>query len=171
MLAENSGFETRLAVVMGDMACEWDSFNSVPVTTSLFESITQYLKSLKDEDKENHTLVLRNDFKDKDSAIIFSASLLKSEGKDGNAYALQFSFDPNDIPKDSKITDITDEESFEYINNAMNTNKHNAFNFNVQSGGAYNMFSVIRGIVVTLKEFGRDALVNSSDDHNIEFKG
>ena len=171
MLAENSGFETRLAVVMGDMACEWDSFNSVPVTTSLFESITQYLKSLKDEDKENHTLTLRNDFKDKDSAIIFSASLLKSEGKDGNAYALQFSFDPNDIPKDSKITDITDEESFEYINNAMNTNKHNAFNFNVQSGGAYNMFSVIRGIVVTLKEFGRDALVNSSDDHNIEFKG
>ena len=114
---------------------------------------------------------IRNDFKDKDSAIIFSASLLKSEGKDGNAYALQFSFDPNDIPKDSKITDITDEESFEYINNAMNTNKHNAFNFNVQSGGAYNMFSVIRGIVVTLKEFGRDALVNSSDDHNIEFKG
>ena len=163
MLAENSGFETRLAVVMGDMACEWDSFNSVPVTTSLFESITQYLKSLKDEDKENHTLTLRNDFKDKDSAIIFSASLLKSEGKDGNAYALQFSFDPNDIPKDSKITDITDEESFEYINNAMNTNKHNAFNFNVQSGGAYNMFSVIRG--------GRDALVNSSDVHNIEFKG
>lgn len=171
MLAENSGFETRLVTVMQDMACEWDSFNSIPVTTSLFESITQYLKSLKDEDKENHTLTLRNDFKDKDSAIIFSASLLKSEGKDGNAYALQFSFDPNDIPKDSKITDIADEESFEYINNAMNTNKHNAFNFNVQSGGAYNMFSVIRGIVITLKEFGRDALVNSSDDHNIEFKG
>ena len=171
MLAENSGFETRLVTVMQDMACEWNSFDSVPVTTSLFESITQYLKSLKDEDKENHTLTLRNDFKDKDSAIIFSASLLKSEGKDGNAYALQFSFDPNDIPKDSKITDITDEESFEYINNAMNTNKHNAFNFNVQSGGAYNMFSVIRGIVITLKEFGRDALVNSSDDHNIEFKG
>lgn len=171
MLAENSGFDTRMAGVMGAMACEWDSFFSIPVTTSLFESITQYLKSLKDADKENHTLVLRNDFKDKDSAIIFSASLLKSEGKDGNAYALQFSFDPNDIPKDSKVTDITDEESFEYINNAMNNNKHDAFNFNVQSGGAYNMFSVIRGMVVTLKEFGRDALVNSSDDHNVEFKG
>ena len=170
MFAENSGFETRMLKVMHDMACEWDSFDSIPVTTSMFESITQYLKSLKDEDKENHTLVLRNDFKDKDSAIIFSASLLKSEGKDGNAYALQFSFDPNDIPKDSKITDIASEESFEYIDNAMNSNKHHAYNFNVEAGGAYNMFSVIRGMVITLKEFGRDALVSASDDHDIEFK-
>lgn len=171
MLVENSGFDTRMVTVMQDMACEWDSFNSIPVTTSLFESITAYLKHLRDEDKEDHTLILKNDFKDKGSAIIFVASLVKIECKDGNAYALQFSFDPNDIPKDAKIKDFTEEDSFEYINNAMNTNKHTAFNFNVQAGGAYNMFSVMRGMVITLKEFGRDALVNSNDDHDIEFKG
>lgn len=169
MLVEKSGFDTRMVMIMQDMACKWDAMDSIPVVRSAFDAITRYLVELRSKEDVTHTLVLKNDFKEEESNIIFAASLEKNKSDEGKSYALTFVCDAEDIPKDTKIVNILDRDAFEFIDKTMNDNPRDSYTFNVKTGGSRSLYYVLRGIVLTLSEFGREALNN--DDNTIIFKG
>jgi len=169
MLLDKSGFDSYMVGIMLDMGCEWTSFDTIPATRSIFNALVKYLVYLRSKEDVTHSIVLRNDFKDNDSEIIFAASLEKNKSDEGTSYSLTFTCDPEDIPKDSKLINIADREAFEFISKDMEQNPRDSFTINSETGGAYNLYCALRGIVINLKEFGRKSL--NSDDNVIELKG
>lgn len=171
MLVEKSGFDTRMVMVMNEMSCQWDSTLSVPVTKSMFKAMVKYLVELRKKEDKSYALVLRNDYKDEKSEVIFATALEKHTSDEGKSYSLTFTFDPEDISSDAELINVTSREVFEFINTEMNNNTDggDSFNFNCQTGGSYNFYCALRGVVVTLKELSRSNALN--EDKKVEFKG
>lgn len=173
-----NSYTIRLGANMAQMGCKWKTNCSIPFTRLMFTAITQYLAELRSKDGEGtYAVELHNDYQNPDSAVIFAAVLEKHDAAEGAAYSLSFTFDGEDVPADAKHINITDAEPVAFIAEALNrsidvyNNERFQFNFNVEDGGSnkYSLFMSFRGVVITLKEYARNNVMN--EDHNFEFKG
>lgn len=173
-----NSYASRLGANILQMGCEWKPNISIPFTRMMFTIITQYLAELRNKEDGTYAVELHNDYQNPDSAVIFAAVLEKHDAAEGKSYSLSFTFDGEDVPADAKHINIADTEPVAFITEAMNrsidvyNNERFQFNFNVKDGletNKYSLFMSFRGVVITLKEYARNNVMN--EDNKFEFKG